>query len=70
MDFYYTKQTKRGKWRLYRVSQTAVTAWRGSNDKTTVVRLEDGTILEHDTRETIVAFCKERYGCSPFENAD
>lgn len=68
--FYFTKQTKRGKWRLYKLVQTAITSWRGANDKVVVVRDDCGRIIEHDYRHTLVDFCKEKFGVAPFEEKD
>ena len=67
---YYTKQTKRGKWRLYKIEAQAITAWRGSNDKTSVIRDSSGRIIEHDYRHTLVGYCQDQFGVIPFQEQD
>lgn len=70
MPIYYTKQLKNGKWRLYKVVSRAITSWRGDNDKTTVVRDESGNIIQHDFRHTLVEYCKEKFGSTPFQESE
>lgn len=67
---YIWRRTKRGQYRLYSCVSQAVTAWKGSNDKITVVR-EDGflgrQILEWGTLEELQVYCKEKFNTSAYE---
>lgn len=70
IPLYFTKQTKRGKWRLYKIESQAIMDWRGSNDKTTVVRYPSGGIIEHDFRHTLVEYCKETFKQVPLQESE
>jgi hypothetical protein len=61
---------KNGKYRLYKHTQQATTAWRGSNDKKEVVRVGDEPneqILTFATKELAVNYAELHYGIRPFD---
>lgn len=67
MNGFYEIRCVHDKYRLYCIQQTATVAWRGSNDKTTVVR--DGItnqILNFSTIDKARDYCKDKLKSSPF----
>ena len=74
-DLIEVRQMKNGKWRLYRISSQALTAWKGSNDKTTTVREERASqdnylqILNFNTKEEAQQYSKEVLESTAYEVA-
>lgn len=68
--FYSAKRMKNGKWRAYKTFSQATTSWRGCNDKTEVVRGDNGcgNILNFDTFDEAAAYVLEHFKTSCFKD--
>lgn len=60
MSFTEYRQTARGAWRAYYVTQHALMQWRGPNFKARVVRDPDDRIVERETEEGLRTFLEQQ----------
>lgn len=58
---YFAKQLKNGLWRLYKSVPQAIIAWRGTNDKISVIRDIGGEIINFRSFESAAEYCREEF---------
>lgn len=74
-SLYYARTTKSGKVRVYREVQQAVTAWRGTNEKRSVLReervneLNYGEILNFPSVEQAREYVQKHYNSGVYEDS-